>query len=152
MPTFIAMKKISIRWFWIVLFFMAFFVNENIVQWVLAVIVGHFNVLDGFKFFSFNGYVFFTSIRLIPYLFLGVIVFILVKKQKDISIGIAWGGLFGISAMIIYGSWSSLHPLYTGEHVSSTTALTFLVLPFLAIVTGVIGGLIGWGISIAARE
>jgi hypothetical protein len=150
------MNKTSIRWFGVVLFFMAFFVNENTVQWVLAIIVGHFNVLDGFndafKFFSFNGYMFFTSIRLIPYIFLGGIVLILVKKQKDISTGIAWGGLFGISAMIIYGSWTALLPFYTGEHVSSTTGLTFLALPFLAIVTGIIGGLIGWGISVAARE
>jgi hypothetical protein len=150
------MNKTSIIWFWFGLFFMAFFVNENTIQWALAVLVGHYNLFDGFKdafkFFTFNGYVFFTSIRLIPFFLLGLIVFILVKKQKDISIGIAWGGLTGISATIIYGSWSALHPFYTGEHVSSTTGLAFLSLPFLAVVTGVIGGLIGWGISIATRE
>jgi len=54
--------------------------------------------------------------------------------------------------MILYGLWSSILPLYTGQHVSSTTALDFLILPFFAIVTGIIGGLLGWGISIAARE
>jgi hypothetical protein len=145
------MNKTSIKWFWYVLFFMAFFVNENLVQWALAVIVGHFNVLDGFKdafkFFTFNSYVFFTSIRLIPYLLLGGIVLILVKKQKAAAVGVSWGGLFGVSAMIIYGSWSSLHSLYSGGHVSSTTGLVFLVLPFFAIISGVIGGLIGRGIS-----
>lgn len=135
---------------------MAFFVNENLVQWALAIIVGHSNVLDGFKdafkFFAFNSYVFFTSIRLIPYLLLGGIVLILVKNQKAAAVGVSWGGLFGVSAMIIIGSWTSLHALYTGGHVFSTTALSFLVLPFFAIVTGVIGGLIGWGICFLYKD
>jgi hypothetical protein len=150
------MNKASIKWFWLILLLMALFVNENLVQWVLAVIVGHFNLINGFKdafkHFSLNGYLFFTAIRLIPYIILGIVVIILQRKPKDITVGIAWGGLFGIVAMILYESASALLPFYTKEHVSSTTALAFLVIPFFAIVTGIIGGLIGWGISIAARE
>jgi hypothetical protein len=150
------MNKASIRWFWLIMFFIALFVNENLVQWILAVIVGHHTVIDGFKdafkHFSLNGYMFFTILRLVPYIILGIVVIILQRKPKDITVGIAWGGLFGIVAMILYESVSALLPIYTGQHVSSTTGLVFLVIPFLAIVTGVIGGLIGWGISIAARE
>ena len=140
------MSKNSIKWFWVTLFFTAVFVNENLVQWALAVIVGHYGIIggfkDAFKYFSFGGYAFFTAIRLIPYLILGVI--ILMIKHKKTAPGIAWGGLSGILVMIVLASWDALHPIYSGEHVSSTTGLAFLVIPFFAIVTGIIGALAGW--------
>jgi hypothetical protein len=140
------MSKNSIKWFWVTLFLVAIFVNENLVQWALAVIVGHYSVTNGFKdafkYFSFGGYAFFTAIRLIPYLILGVI--ILTIRRKKTAPGIAWGGLSGILVMIVSASWDALHPFYSGEHVSSTTALAFLVIPFMAIVTGIIGALAGW--------
>lgn len=145
------MNKTSIKWFWYFLFFMAFFVNENMVFWALAIIVGNYNVTDAFsktfKYFTFGGYAFFTAIRLIPYLILGGVVALLKARQKRATAGIAWGGLAGIVYMIVSESWKVQHAFFTGEHVSSTTGLAFLVIPFFAIVTGLIGALTGWAIS-----
>lgn len=145
------MNKTSIKYFWFTLLIMALFVNENLVYWAESIIVGNYNITDGFnkafKYFTIGGYAFFTAIRLIPYLILGGVVVVLKAKQKRVTSGIAWGGLAGIVYMIVSESWKAQHAFFTGEHVSSTTGLAFLVIPFFAIVTGIIGALIGWAIS-----
>jgi hypothetical protein len=148
------MKKNSIKYFWFILVLSALFINENLVYWALAVIVGDYNLTDGFnktfKYFTFSGYAIITAIRLIPYLILGVVVIILKAKQKRATSGIAWGGLAGIVFMIVYESWNVQHGFFTGEHVSSTAGLAFLaflVIPFFAVASGIIGALIGWGVS-----
>ncbi len=41
--------------------------------------------------------------------------------------------------MILWGSWVSLRPLYTDEHVSSTTAIAFIFIPMFAVATGALG-------------
>jgi len=80
---------------------------------------------------------------LIPYLILGLVVKSFIKKKRKIGLGIGWGGLVGIVFMIIWGSWFAQLPYYTDEHVSSTTAIAFIFIPIYAIVTGLIGGVIG---------
>jgi len=126
---------------------MLLIVNENVVQWALAVIVGNYSMINGFKdafeYFSIEGYLFFTAFRLIPYLILGLVVKSFIKKKRKIGLGIGWGGLVGIVFMIIWGSWFAQLPYYTDEHVSSTTAIAFIFIPIYAIVTGLIGGVIG---------
>jgi hypothetical protein len=133
--------------FWYVLIFLALFVNENTVQWALAVSVGNMSVgdgfLDAFKYFSLPGYAFFTAFRAIPYLILVSIVKSSIKKDRWATTGIAWGGLLGILFLIVLGSWDSQHAYYTDQHVSSTTAIAFIFIPIYAIVTGFIGGLVG---------
>ncbi|MGA9575318.1 MAG: hypothetical protein WBS20_15365 [Lysobacterales bacterium] len=135
------------RIFWVVLWATALLVNENLVQWALAVRVGKLGFMEGFsdafQYFTLGGYAFFTAFRLIPYLILAWVVKSSIKKKRKATAGIAWGGLLGIVLMITNASWAVLHPLYTEEHASSTTAIAFLFIPFFAIVTGVLGSLAG---------
>lgn len=133
--------------FWPVLIVMAIFVNENLVQWMLAIFVGGMGVADGFedvfRHFTLEGYLFFSLIRVIPYALLAIVVLLSIKKDRWSVTGIAWGGLLAIVLTITYLSWVSLEPLYTDAHASSTTALAFLVIPFFAVATGAIGSLAG---------
>jgi len=139
------------KYFWYTLCIVALVVNENIVQWALAVIVANFSFINGFKdafeYFSVGGYAFFTLFRLIPYAMLTGAVLIGMKRQSPAVNGFAWGGLIGIVTMIVWGSWDAQRDYYTGEHVSSTTNIAFLVIPILALFTGCIGALSGYVIQ-----
>ncbi|WP_322569658.1 hypothetical protein [Rhodohalobacter sp.] len=131
-------------WYLHVLLLTALLVNENLVQWALAVQVGGYTVAEGFRdafeYFTLFGYLFFTAFRLVPYVVIGVILVILSKsKFNDYVLPVFAGGLIGILAMILWGSWMAQRPYYTDEHVSSTTAIAFLIIPFYAIPTGAIG-------------
>ncbi len=139
------------RIFWLAFVASLLLINENLVHWLLAIFVGNYGIAvgfsDAFKYFSFSGYLFFSAFRAIPYVILYFVIKSLIKKKNKNYLGAAWGALAGILFLIIWGSWSSLHSLYTDEHTSSTTAIVFLFLPIYSIVTGLIGGLIGYGIS-----
>jgi len=150
------MKTIQKYWHLVVLLLTAATVNENLVQWALAVQVGEHTVAagfeDAFEYFTLFGYLFFTAFRLVPYVGLGIILVILSKtKLKDYVLPVFIGGLIGILAMIIWGSWMALRPLYTDEHVSSTTALAFLFIPIYAVPTGAIGAALFAGIYTPIR-
>ena len=124
----------------------ALIINENVVQWALAVRVGGYSVAggfqDAFKYFSVFGYLFFTAFRLVPYVGLGIILIVLSKTRfKDYIPSVFVGGLVGVLAMIVWGSWMALLPLYMGAHVSSTTAISFLFIPMYAVPTGAIAAL-----------
>jgi hypothetical protein len=139
------------KYYWYIFFIAFFLVNENLIQWLLAVAVGNYSVIDGFqdayKYFTLTGYVFFSAFRAIPYAILFFIIRSRIRKGEKSLSGIAWGGLVGILTFIILGSWMSLHSLYTDEHTSSTTAIAFIFIPIYAIVSGLIGGLIGYGVN-----
>ena len=144
-------------WYLVVLVLVALVINENIVQWVLAVRVGDHSIASGFEdafeYFTIIGYLFFTAFRLVPYVGLGIILVILSKtKLKDYVFPVFIGGLIGILAMISFGSWMTLRPYYTDEHVSSTTAIAFLFIPIFAGLTGAIGAALLTGIYALSRN
>jgi hypothetical protein len=142
--------------FWSVLIFATLFINENTVQWMLAIQVGNMSVADGFssafKYFTVPGYAFFTAFRLIPYLILASVVKSSLKKERWTTMGIAWGGLLGVIFLIVLGSWDAQHAYYTDEHASSTTAISFLFIPIYAIVTGFIGSLAGVAVVFVKKK
>jgi len=138
------MKAIMKYWYLVVLLLVALVINENVVQWALAVRIGEHTVAagfeDAFEYFTIPGYLFFTAFRLVPYTGLGIILVILSKtKLKNYVLPVFIGGLIGILAMILWGSWMAQRPYYTDEHVSSTTAISFLFIPVYAVATGAIG-------------
>jgi hypothetical protein len=138
------MKK---YWYLPVLLLSALVVNEDVVQWALAVKVGGYSVPSGFedafKYFTVDGYLFLTTLRLVPYVGLGIILVVLSKtKFKDYVLPVFVGGLIGVLWGIIGGSWEAMRPYYTDEHVSSTTAIAFLVIPIIAVFTGAIGAIV----------
>jgi hypothetical protein len=131
-------------WYLVVLLFAALVVNENIVQWVLAVQIGGHTVgtgfEDAFEYFTIFGYLFLTAFRLVPYAGLGIAVVILSKTElKNYVLPVFIGGLMGILVIILWGSWMALRPFYTEEHVSSTTAVSFIIIPIYAVPAGVLG-------------
>ena len=144
------------KYYWYVLILAALFINENVVKWVLAVVVGNYSVkegyIDAFEYFSLGGYLFLTAFRSIPYFILWLAVKSYVKRESSMTAGIAWGGLIGILFMIVWGSWSAQHAYYTNEHVSSTSAIAFLLIPIYAIVTGFLGGFIGGLVSYVSAK
>jgi len=133
--------------FWIALWTTALLLDHGLVQWALAVQVGKLGFVEGFidayRYVTPGGWAFFTAIRLIPYLILAWVVRSSARKQRKSTPGIAWGGFLGIVMMIAASYWAALHPMYTGEHVSSTTAIAFVIIPFYAIITGAMGALAG---------
>ena len=60
-------------------------------------------------------------------------------RYRDYVPPVFAGGLLGILAMIVWGSWMALRPFYTDEHVSSTTAIAFVIIPIYAVGTGAVG-------------
>ena len=124
----------------------ALIINEQVVQWVIAVRIGGYSVAGGFQHafrcFSVFGYLFFTAFRLVPYAALGIIGWALSETRfKDYIPSVVVGGLVGVLAMIVWGSWMALLPIYTGAHVSSTTGISFIFIPIYAVPTGAIAAL-----------
>jgi len=137
----------SVLWYLITLALAALVVNENLVQWALAVRVGGYKLgagfEDAFEFFTFTGYLFATAFRAAPYAALGGLVFVLSESRwRDFVAPVFAGGLVGILAMIVWGLWEAQRPYYTDEHVSSTTAIAFLFIPIFALFTGAAGALL----------
>jgi hypothetical protein len=140
-------KKILKFWYLIVLLLVALLVNENLVQWVLALQVGGLSAAAGFEdtfeHFTLYGYLFLTAFRFVPYVGLGIILVILSKSRvKDYVLPVFVGGLIGILAMILWGSWVSIRPFYTDERARSTTAIAFLFIPVFAVLTGAVGAVL----------
>jgi glutathione synthase/RimK-type ligase-like ATP-grasp enzyme len=138
------MKTPSSRWYVAVLLLVALLIDENVVNWALAVKVGGYSTAAGFteafKDYSVFGYLFFTAFRLIPYMGLAIILVVLSKtKYKDFVLPVFIGGLIGILAMYLWGAWTTLRPLYTDERASSTQAIAFLILPFYSSFSGALG-------------
>lgn len=63
------------------------------------------------------------------------------SKRKDYTLPVFFGGLFGIIAFMIWGFWMAQRAYYTDDHVSSTTAISFLFIPIYALPAGLVGGL-----------
>jgi hypothetical protein len=138
------MKTILKYWYLVVLLLAALVINENVVQWALAVRVGGHTVAagfeDAFEHFTPFGYLFVTAFRLVPYVGLGIILVVLSKTRlRDYCLPVFAGGLVGILTIILWGSWMAQRPYYTDEHVSSTTAIAFLFTPIYAVPAGAVG-------------
>ena len=138
------MKTILRYWYLVVLLLAALVINENVVQWALAVRVGGYTVAagfeDAFEYFTPFGYLFFTAFRLVPYVGLGIILVVLSETRlRDYCLPVFAGGLVGIVTIILWGLWMAQRPLYTDEHVSSTTAIAFLFIPVYAVPAGAVG-------------
>ena len=137
-------KTILKYWYLAILLLIALIINENVVQWALAVIIGGHTLASGFQdafeHFTIAGYLFFTAFRAVPYAILGTALFFLPKiSSKEYFIPVFAGGLIGIVAMILWGSWVTLKPFYTEVRISSTTALAFLWIPYYAVMSGAVG-------------
>lgn len=133
--------------YWLPILFFALIVNENLIQWALAVSVGEHTIKSGFnnafEYFTLLGYLFMTLFRLVPYISLALILSYLSRTGfKDYCFPVFIGGLIGILSFIIYGLWTSQHAYYTDEHVSSTTPISFLFIPIYAVPVGLLSAIV----------
>ena len=147
----------KIKKYILALLLLAILVNEQVLQWAVAVKVGGYAVStgfqDAFKYFTVDGYLFFTAFRLLPYAGLGLaLVLISRSRLSDYVLPVFAGGVVGILAMIVWGSWMALRPLYAGGHVSSTTAIAFIFIPLYAVLSGAIAALVAAAICTPLRS
>ena len=139
------MKTMAKYWYLVALVLIALVINEDVVACALAVRFGGQAVAAGFEdvplHFRIVNYLFFTALRLVPYVCLGITLVILSRTTlKDYILPVFIGGLIGILGMVLWVSWMALRPYYTGEHGETTeSVLLLLYIPFLAVPTGAIG-------------
>ena len=134
--------------FWIVLFTAFVVINETLVDWVLAIVVGDYGVAEGFaratRFLTVDSLLFAAGFRAIPY---GALLLVgLTTRLKHTIPGkfALWLALLAIAAIHFSGYWGMQHSLYTGAHTSSTSALAIIFVPIHAAWMGAIAGWVGF--------
>lgn len=89
-----------------------------------------------------------SLIGLLPFACLSFFTFLMAQRTSPRRLAfMAVGGLVGILAYMVPAHVAVWQPLYTGGHVSSTSALVFLFVPFYCVPVLVIGIIIGWVVS-----
>jgi hypothetical protein len=133
--------------FWVIAIILCLAINESLMNWMLAVFVGNYNLIEGFergfKFFSFKGYLLSLSFRIIPFIALAVVIGLFKSiLSKYISV-ISWCWLISIVFFMAFGYWDVQHSLYTSAHTSSTTPIAFMFIPIYAVAIGLALGVFG---------
>jgi hypothetical protein len=106
------------------------------------------NVLIG-QFKPGENYFLLSVISTVPFACLSVAVRnILIKKTLRATWCICVCGLIGILSLMIPAHVSVWYPLYSGNHMSSTSVVAFVSIPMYCLAAGSIGVLIGWLIAL----
>ena len=88
-----------------------------------------------------------SLIGLIPFVLLSIFALIAARFFSPRRLAaVSLGGLIGILALMIPAHVSVWWPIYAGGHVSSTSAIAFLFIPFYCIGSLAIGLLFGWSL------
>jgi hypothetical protein len=98
--------------------------------------------------FSPASYLLFFALRLIPF----AVVAIILWKTKDARLHwpIFAGGTISILALILWATWATERPLFTGGRYASTSALAYVFIPIFAVPAAITGVLSA--IGFAARR
>ncbi len=132
-------------------------IDHYFAQFLAALFIGHYSfpdaLQDAYRFFSVQGYLFFTGFRLIPYSVLISALIILNKSNRKNWIEPTfWGGFAGILAFMIWAMSEVFRPLYTNVHMSSTSAVAFIFIPLYSLAAAAAGMLIANGLYGAAKQ
>jgi len=101
-------------------------------------------IAEVYKYFSWSGFGLLTKFRLVPYIALIIVLIIISRtKKRHLLIPTFVGGLLGILAFMLPNMWLVLSPLYTTEHVSSTSPIAFLFIPIYCVPTMILGVILG---------
>lgn len=144
------------RWlFWSSLFLSFLLINETTVNWLLAVIVGGYDLQPGFEratqYSTLASFLFSTSFRIIPYLGLSAVALFSSLKSSTIGKIALYCSLAAISLFHFWGYWGMQHSLFTDEHTSSTSALAIIFIPIHAIWISAVAGALGYGLTKVTR-
>jgi hypothetical protein len=133
------------KWFWGVLIFCFFVINEITVDWLLAITIGGYGFEASFehifRYSSFFAYFESAPFRLIPYLLLTSLAAFLGGYYSVHEKVAFWGALMAIALFHFWGYWGLHYPSYNGERLSSTAALALLFIPLHAIWVGLLAGI-----------
>lgn len=133
-------------WFLFPIVVTAAVVTPELVRWVMEVMLGGATIAGGFtevlKYTSLAGYAFFGVFRAVPYAALAaLLVVVALNRTRPYVWPIFIGGYTATTWFIVTGFWGAQRAYYTGEHVSSTTALAFVFVPIFACIPMVVGAL-----------
>ena len=134
--------------FWIVLFTAFVVINETLVDWVLAIVVGDYGVAEGFaratRFLTVDSLLFAAGFRAIPYGAL-LLVGLTTRLKHTIPGKLAlWLALLAIAAIHFWGYWAMQYSFYTPDYTSSTSELELIFVPIHALWIGAITCWVGF--------
>jgi hypothetical protein len=116
---------------------------ESLMQMVLG---GHGPVTAlrlGFEYESLDGFAFFAAFRIVPFFAFALFAIFIGKVQPRLDARIPFWVATGTTAgVMLFASWDVYRPLFTHEHMSSTSAIAFIFIPFFAAAIGAVLALI----------
>ncbi|GAA6186733.1 hypothetical protein [Aliiglaciecola sp. NS0011-25] len=144
------------KWlFWTLLFLSFLLINETTVEWLLAVIVGGYDLQLGFEratqYFTLDSFLFSTVFRIVPYIVLSLVALLTSLRSSTIGKIALYCSLATISLFHFWGYWDMQHSHFTSEHTSSTSALAIIFIPIHAIWLSAVAGALGYGLAKVTR-
>ncbi|GGF68346.1 hypothetical protein [Alteromonas lipolytica] len=134
--------------YWLVISVALVLINEVTVHWLVAVLVGHYNVDDGYavagRYFALGSFLFSAAFRALPYLILVPVAVISGLHYTVQGKSALWSALVAVAGIHFWGYWDMLEPLYTAEHASSTAALAIVFVPIHSVWMGALAGLLAF--------
>ena len=137
--------------FWILVIAAFVVINEILVDWVLAVLVGDYGVAEGVsevtRYLTVDSLLFAAGFRAFPY---GALLLVgLTSRLKHSVPGklALWLALLAIAVIHFWGYWAMQYSFYTPDYTSSTSSLELIFVPIHALWIGAITG--GFGFVLA---
>ena len=134
--------------FWIALIAAFVVINEILVDWVLAVLVGDYGVAEGVsevtRYLTVDSLLFAAGFRAFPY---GALLLVgLTSRLKHSVPGklALWLALLAIAAIHFWGYWAMQYSFYTPDYTSSTSELELIFVPIHALWIGAITCWVGF--------
>ena len=134
--------------FWIALIAAFVVINEILVDWVLAVLVGDYGVAEGVsevtRYLTVDSLLFAAGFRAIPY---GALLLVgLTSRLKHSVPGklALWLALLAIAVIHFWGYWAMQYSFYTPDYTSSTSELELIFVPIHALWIGAITCWVGF--------
>ena len=134
--------------FWILVIAAFVVINEILVDWVLAVLVGDYGVAEGVsevtRYLTVDSLLFAAGFRAIPYGAL-LLVGLTTRLKHTIPGKLAlWLALLAIAAIHFWGYWAMQYSFYTPDYTSSTSELELIFVPIHALWIGAITCWVGF--------
>ena len=134
--------------FWIVLITAFIVINEILVDWVLAVLVGDYGVAEGFsevtRYLTVDSLLLAAGFRAVPYGAL-LMVGLTTRLKHSVPGKLAlWLALLAIAAIHFWGYWAMQYSFYTPDYTSSTSELELIFVPIHALWIGAITCWVGF--------
>jgi hypothetical protein len=92
-----------------------------------------------------------TITGIIPFVVLSVELYVMRNHPTRVSYLMCSVGLVGVTGLTVLGNIAFWYPIYSGEHVSSTSGLVFLFIPIYGCMAAAVAFIIGLAASLIPR-